>query len=96
MLCIHTDNSNKPSIIVDELGASTSHVFDFELNSLFIEPVIIDPACLDNSKNSCFNDCVMPKSKESETQGTFVPTCHNCGKIGHIRSNCYLLKSHEP
>jgi hypothetical protein len=21
---------------------------------------------------------------------------HNCGKIGHIRPNCYLLKSHMP
>jgi hypothetical protein len=39
---------------------------------------------------------VKPKPKESGTQGKFVPTCHNCGKIGHIRPNCYLLKSHRP
>jgi hypothetical protein len=41
---------------------------------------------------------VMPKSKDTGTQahGKFVPTCHNCGKIGHIRPNCYLLKSHKP
>jgi hypothetical protein len=39
---------------------------------------------------------VMPKSKESGTRGKFVPTCHNCGKIGHIRPNCYLLKSYRP
>jgi hypothetical protein len=40
---------------------------------------------------------VMPKSKDTGTQahGKFVPTCHNCGKIGHIRPNCYLLKSHR-
>jgi hypothetical protein len=38
----------------------------------------------------------MPKSKESRTQGKFVPTCRNCGKIRHIRPNCYLLKSHRP
>jgi hypothetical protein len=40
----------------------------------------------------------MPKSKATGTQahGKFVPTCHNCGKIGHIRPNCYLLKSHRP
>jgi hypothetical protein len=38
----------------------------------------------------------MPKSKESGTRGKFVPTCHNCGKNGHIRPNCYLLKSHKP
>jgi hypothetical protein len=36
MLCIHTDNSNKPGIIVDDLDASTSHAFDFELNSLLL------------------------------------------------------------
>jgi hypothetical protein len=34
---------------------------------------------------------VKPKSKESGTQGKFVPICHYCGKIGHIRPNCYLL-----
>jgi hypothetical protein len=38
----------------------------------------------------------MPKSKESGTLGKFVPTCHNCEKIGHIRPNYYLLKSHRP
>jgi hypothetical protein len=58
--------------------------------------VIVDTDCLDNSENSCLNDCVKPKFKESGTQGKFVPTCHYCGKIGHIRPNCYLLKSHKP
>jgi hypothetical protein len=58
--------------------------------------VIVDPTCLDNSENSCLNDCVKPKSKESGTQGKFVPTCHHCEIIGHIRPNCYLLKSQKP
>jgi hypothetical protein len=73
MLCIHTDNSNKLGIIVDDLGASTSHASDSEIN------------------------CVKLKSKDSRTQahGKFVPTCHNCGKIGHIRPNCLLLKTHR-
>jgi hypothetical protein len=41
---------------------------------------------------------VKPKSKDTGTQAydKFVHTCHNCGKIGHIRSNCYLLKFHWP
>jgi len=57
--------------------------------------VIVNTACLDNS---CLNNCVMPKSKDTGTQahGKFVHTCHNCGKIGHIRPNCYFLKSHRP
>jgi hypothetical protein len=57
--------------------------------------VIIDAAC---SENSCFNNCVMPKSKDTGTEahGKFFPTCHNCGKTGHIRPNCYLLESHKP
>jgi hypothetical protein len=93
MLCIHSDISNKPDLVVDDLSASTSHVADSELDSIIIKPVIVDTACLDNS---CLNNCVMPKPKESGTQGKFVPTCHNCGKIGHIRPNCYLLKSHRP
>jgi hypothetical protein len=55
--------------------------------------MIEDIACLDNS---CLTNHVMSKSKESEIQGKFIPKCHNCGKIGHIRPNCYLLKSHRP
>jgi hypothetical protein len=57
--------------------------------------MIVDTTCLDNFENSCLNDCVKPKSKESGTQGKFVPICHYCRKIGHIRSNYYLLKSHK-
>jgi hypothetical protein len=93
MLCIHSDISNKPALIVDDMSTSTSHSFDFELDSTDIKPVIVDTACLENSY---LNNHVMPKSKESGTRGKFVPTCHNCRKIGHIRPNCYLLKSHRP
>jgi len=93
MLCIHSDVPNKPGLIVNDLSASTSHAYDSELDSIIIKPVIVDTACLDNS---CLNNCVMPKPKESGTRGKFVPTCHNCWKIGHIRPNCYLLKSHRP
>jgi len=32
MLCIHTYNSNKLGIIVDDLGASTSHASDSRYN----------------------------------------------------------------
>jgi hypothetical protein len=93
MLCIHSDISNKPDLVVDDLSASTSHVAGSELDSIIIKPVIVDTTCLDNS---CLNNCVMPKSKESGTRGKFVPTCHNCGKTGHIRPNCYLLEFHRP
>jgi hypothetical protein len=93
MLCIHTDISNKPDLNVNDLSTSTSHASDSELNFVDIKPVIEDTACLDNS---CLTNHVMPNSKESRIQGKFIPKCHNCGKIGHIRPNCYLLKSHKP
>jgi hypothetical protein len=89
MLCIHSDISNKPDLTVDDLSTSTSHASD----SVDIKPVIVDAAC---SKNSCLNNCVMPNSKDSGTQGKFVPICHRCGKVGHIRPKCYLLKSLRP
>jgi len=92
MLCIHLDISNKPGLTA-ELSTSTSHASDSELDFVDIKPVIVDAAC---SENSCLNKHVMPKSKESRTRGKFVPTCHNCGKTGYIRPNCYLLKSHRP
>jgi hypothetical protein len=93
MLCIHSDIPNKLGLIVDDLSASTSHASDSELDSIIIKSVIVDTTCLDNSY---LNNCVMPNSKDPGTQGKFVPICHNCGKIGHIRPNCYLLKSHRP
>jgi hypothetical protein len=97
MLCIHTDNFNKPGIIVDDLSASTSHASHSELYSLFIKHVIVVTACLDSSENSCLDNCVRHKSKDSRTQahGKFVPTCHNCGKVGHIKPNYFLLKTHR-
>jgi hypothetical protein len=96
MLSIHTDISNKPDLIIDDLSASTSHASDSELDSIVIKPVIVDTTCLDNSEIFCLIDGEKPKSRESKTQGKFVPTCHNCRKIGHIKPNCYLLKSHRP
>jgi hypothetical protein len=95
MLCIHSDISNKPALIVDDLSTSTSHTSNSELDSIDIKPMIVDTACL---KNSCLKNCVKPKSKDTGTQahGKFVPTCHNCWKIGHIRPNCYFFKSHRP
>jgi hypothetical protein len=94
MLCIHSDISNKPGLTTD-LSTSTSHASDSKLDSVDIKPVIVDAAC---SENSCLNNCMKPKSKDTCTQahGKFVPTCHNCGKIGQIRPNCYLLKFHRP
>jgi hypothetical protein len=95
MLCIHSDISNMPDLTVDNLSTFTSHVSDSELYSIVVKPVIVDTGYLDNSENSCLNNCVKPKSKDTSTQahGKFVPTCHNCGKIGHIRPNCYFLET---
>jgi len=50
MLCIHSDTPNKPNLFVDDLSASTSHASDSELDSIVIKPVVVDTACLDNSK----------------------------------------------
>jgi hypothetical protein len=67
MLCIHTDISNKPDLIVDDLSDSTLHSSDSELDSIVIKLVIVDTVCLDNLENSCLNNYVKPKSKESGT-----------------------------
>jgi hypothetical protein len=67
MLCIHSDISNKPDLVVDDLSTSTLHASDSELDSIVIKPVIVDIACLDNSENSYLNNCVKPKSKDTGT-----------------------------
>jgi hypothetical protein len=67
MLCIHSNISKKPDLIVDGLSASTLHASDSELDSIVTKPMIVDTACLDNFKNSCLNNCVKPKSKDTGT-----------------------------
>lgn len=61
-----------PALIVDDMSTFTSHASDFELNYIGIKPVILDAAC---SENSCLNNCVKLKSKDTGTQahGKFVP-----------------------
>jgi hypothetical protein len=61
MLCIHTNISSKPDLIVNDLSTSTSHASDSELDSIDIKLVIKDTACLDNS---CLTNHVMFNSKD--------------------------------
>jgi hypothetical protein len=68
MLCIHTDISNKPDLIVNDLSTSTSHASDSELDSID-KHMIEDTTCLDNS---CLTNHVMPNFKESGIQGKFI------------------------
>jgi hypothetical protein len=39
MLCIHSDISNKPALIDDDMSTSTSHASNFELDSIDIKTV---------------------------------------------------------
>jgi hypothetical protein len=71
MLCIHSDISNKPALIVDDMSTSTSHAFNSELDSIDIKPVIVDTACLENS---CLNDHVMPQSPRNHEK--IRPNCY--------------------
>ena len=51
---------------------------------------------LDKSKSSDVDiDVSKPKSKpivREHNKSVFVPTCHLCGVVGHIRPNCSLLR----
>jgi len=87
MLCVQKDISNKPSMIVDYLGASSTCASNFEIKSLFVKPMKIEEVkvnivCLDNLWK--------------QTQVMFVPTCHHCGIVGHIKPNCCQLESQRP
>ena len=33
-----------------------------------------------------------PIRKQKKKKKVFVPTCHLCGGVGHIRPNCFLLR----
>jgi hypothetical protein len=88
---------NKQSMIVDNVGSSTSRASKSKRKTLFVKPVNVKEVkanivYLDKGKNSCLNNCVKPISKTSskkQTQAKFVPTCHHCGIIGHITPNCF-------
>ena len=53
-------------------------------------------AMIDKGKNSDVDaDVSKPKSKPTvreHNKSVFVPTCHLCGVVGHIRPNCSLLR----
>ena len=53
-------------------------------------------ARLDNGKSSDVNAKVSkPMSKftvREHNKSVFMPTCHLCGVVGHIRPNCSLLR----
>ena len=56
-------------------------------------------ARLDKGKSFDVDDKISkPKSKSTvkeHNKSVFVPTCHLCGVVGHIRPNCSLLRQ-EP
>jgi hypothetical protein len=79
-LCIEESVSNKLSMVVDNAGASTSHASNESLN---VE--------LANVKEAKANFSKTPLLKQ--TQGKFVPICHHCGVIGHIRPNYWKFKA---
>jgi hypothetical protein len=79
-LCIEESISNKLSMIVDNANASTSHASNESLN-----------VKLANVKEAKANFSKTPSVKQ--TQGKFVPTCHHCGIIGHIRPNYWKFKA---
>jgi hypothetical protein len=50
-------------------------------------------------KNSFVPNASVPKPKVTHPprklpSQRFVPTCHHCGKVGHIRPHCFNLKPH--
>ena len=53
-------------------------------------------ARLDKGKSSDVDaEVSKPKSKPTireHNKSVFVPTCHPCGVVGHIRLNCSLLR----
>ena len=56
-------------------------------------------ARLDKGKSSDVDaDVSKPKSKPTvreHNKSVFVPTCHLCGVVGHIRPNCSLLSKNQ-
>lgn len=58
----------------------------------------LDIACLDKGKNVVMNDYSKSKSRSSPTRKPitmFVHTCHHCGRVGHIGSHCFMLRSQD-
>ena len=49
-------------------------------------------AKLDKGKSSDVDAEVSKPIVEEHNKSVFVPTCHRCGVVGHIRPNCSLLR----
>ena len=49
-------------------------------------------ARLDKCKSSDVDAEVSKPTVREHNKSVFVPTCHLCGVVGHIRPNCFLLR----
>jgi hypothetical protein len=93
-------SSDKSSFGFDKFAASSSHDTSTS-RTVFVKPKISETngACLDKGKNAIVYDHVKVESKipvKKHSKFRFIPTCHHCGIIGHIRPNCCQLKSQSP
>jgi hypothetical protein len=72
----------------DKFAASSSHAASTS-KTVFIKHEISEPhvACLDKGKNVIVHDHVKTESEipvKKQSKSKFIPTCFNCGIIGHI------------
>ena len=95
--------STKPAPAVDNRSVSVS--LKPKTKKIYIPPFKRNNkekayfAMLDKGKSSDVDaEVSKPKSKPTvreHNKSIFVPTCHFCGVVGHIRPNCFLLRQ-EP
>jgi hypothetical protein len=75
LFCVKKHVSNSPSMIVNNLIASTSYAFNSNFRkTVFVKPVKVEKVkanivCLDKGKNYCMN-----KLCEAQIQGSFTET----------------------
>lgn len=97
---------DKSAILSTNVASSSKMIFVKPVNKedSLAEKKVISPQISKGGKGKgTLTDSYMSSSKSrsmhmlrNQPSQRFIPTCHNCGKIGHIRPKCFQLNSHEP
>jgi hypothetical protein len=92
--------SDKTGLGFDKYAASSSNISSSKI--MFVKPNLSAVTSEEESSkigknvpliNNVKAELKMPSRKQSKPK--FIPTCHHCGKVGHIRPNCFKMKPCE-
>jgi hypothetical protein len=86
---LHLDKPSNSSLSIDNI-ASVSHAMPAH------RTIFVNPNMSHNHTQSTCGDKGKTVKGASDKNFKSIPTCHHCGISGHIRPNCFQIRSQKP